>query len=367
MSRTHRCLPSLLLQIVLLAACSRGAAKGDPVQPPPVDSAPVTAWTTPPALRVAGHDLVNAAGKPVRLQGVNRSGTEYACIQGWGMGDGPRDSASVEAMRAWKINVVRVPLNESCWLGTDGVKPEYGGANYQQMVADWVGLLTRRGMVVILELHWIGAGTTSEAGQKPMPVRATTPLFWSQVAARFKGNESVIFDLFNEPFPDSNRDSEEAWRCWRDGGSCAGMAYVAAGMQELVDTVRATGAGNVIMLGGVQYANALSGWLSHRPTDPMHRLAASWHVYDFNACNNVACWNAKVAPVAAQVPLVVGEVGDNTSGSAFVTSVMDWVEAHHGSELAWVWNVWGSPLDLIASYDGTPTTYGRTFRTRFLR
>jgi len=27
--------------------------------------------------------------------------------------------------------------------------------------------------------------------------------------------------------------------------------------------------------------------------------------------------------------------------------------------------VWGSPLDLITSYDGTPTSYGQTFKTRF--
>src|SRR2546422_3166294 len=52
-----------------------------------------------------------------RLRGVNRSGTEYACAQGWGMFDGPSDSASVQAIASWKANVVRVPLNETCWLG----------------------------------------------------------------------------------------------------------------------------------------------------------------------------------------------------------------------------------------------------------
>jgi hypothetical protein len=41
------------------------------------------------------------------------------------------------------------------------------------------------------------------------------------------------------------------------------------------------------------------------------------------------------------------------------------MDARQGSYLAWVWDVWGQSLDLIASYDGTATTYGQTFKTRF--
>ena len=62
---------------------------------------------------------------------------------------------------------------------------------------------------------------------------------------------------------------------------------------------------------------------------------------------------------------MLGELGQDDHGSAFVTALMDWMDARQGSYLAWVWDVWGSPLDLIASYDGTPTPYGQTFQTRF--
>ena len=102
-----------------------------------------------------------------------------------------------------------------------------------------------------------------------------------------------------------------------------------------------------------------------RPDDPRSNVAASWHVYNFNACNTVACWDSTAAPVARAVPLVLGELGDDRSGSAFVTSLMDWMDARGGSYLAWVWNVWGSPLDVITGYDGTPSAYGRAFRARF--
>jgi endoglucanase len=75
--------------------------------------------------------LVDGAGHPIRLLGVDRSGTEYACAQGWGIFDGPSDAASVAAISSWDTNAVRVPLNEDCWLGINGVSSAYGGAAYE--------------------------------------------------------------------------------------------------------------------------------------------------------------------------------------------------------------------------------------------
>jgi hypothetical protein len=197
-----------------------------------------------------------------------------------------------------------------------------------------------------------------------MPNRDHTPEFWRQVGAAYGHNNAVIFDLFNEPFPDSNADTPEAWRCWRDGGTCRGMSFQAAGMQELVNTVRGTGATNVIMLGGVQYAATLSQWVAHEPTDPSSNLAASWHIYNFSWCHVQSCWDSEAAPVAQRVPLVLGELGQNDRGRTFVDSLMNWMDARSGSYLAWTWNVWGSVWDLIQSYDGTPTAYGAAFKTR---
>src|SRR6266480_777963 len=118
-------------------------------------------------------------------------------------------------------------------------------------------------------------------------------------------------------------------------------------------------------LSGVQYAARLSHWLANKPSDPLNNLAASWHIYNFSWCNTIACWDADAAPVAQQVPLVLGELGQNDGASAFVTALMDWMDARQGSYLAWVWDVWHDWSDLITSYDGTPTGYGQTFRTRF--
>ena len=81
-------------------------------------------------LKVSGNRLTDASGNPVMLRGVNRSGTEYACAQGWGIFDGPSDLASVQAMATLHANYVRVLLNEDCWLGINGVDVAYAGVNY---------------------------------------------------------------------------------------------------------------------------------------------------------------------------------------------------------------------------------------------
>ncbi len=138
----------------LLAACANAAGS---LGPPPV-------WTDAPAVHVHGNQLVDTAGRVVRLKGVNRSGTEYACAQGWGFFDGPSDSASVQAIVSWKANAVRVPLNETCWLAINGVAPAYSGANYARAISDYVALLNRAGLVVILDLHWSAAGTAIALG-----------------------------------------------------------------------------------------------------------------------------------------------------------------------------------------------------------
>src|SRR5438445_11921439 len=91
-------------------------------------SAAPAPWIEPPAitgLRVQGDQILNDAGQPLRLLGVNRAGTEYLCIHGWGIFDGPADTASVQAIAAWHANAVRVPLNEQCWLGLNGVPAAY--------------------------------------------------------------------------------------------------------------------------------------------------------------------------------------------------------------------------------------------------
>jgi chitodextrinase len=322
-----------------------------------------------PALHVSGNKLVDSGGSAYRLLGVNRSGGEFACIQGNGIWDGPMDQKSIDAMLTWNVHTVRVPLNEECWLGTADVPAQYGGTTYQQAVKDYVNLLLSNGITPIVEMHWnYGQYTGPSAGcpdvkatcQKPMPDAQYAPQFWTGVASTFKDNR-VVFDLFNEPYPERATGSESSgWACWRDGGTCQGIGYQVAGFQSLVNAVRATGNTNVILLGGLAYSNDLTQWLQYKPSDPTGNLAAFAHLYNFNSCSNTSCFDSQLAPVAQQVPLTLSEIGENDCAHGFVDTVMNWADAHNVGYLAWTWNTWNCSTGpaLITDYDGTPTAYG---------
>ncbi|MER6421080.1 cellulase family glycosylhydrolase [Streptomyces sp. NPDC001137] len=336
---------------------------------------PVSAAQAAPSTSAIEHAAV--ASLPTKLRGVNRSGTEFMCVQNRGIFDGPADNASIQAIKNWRANVVRVPLNEDCWLGINGANPAYSGANYRDAISDYVSRLRQAGLYVILELHWssglhIGIGSNCWAYasrcQKPMPNSDHTPDFWKSVANTFKSDQAVVFDLFNEPFPNLLMfDAKASWRCWRDGGSaCIGFLYPVAGMQTLVNAVRSTGATNYIMVGGINYANDLSGWLTYAPSDPEGKLVASWHSYNFNSCNTQSCWDSQIAPVATRYPLVVGEIGEDDCAHAYVDTLMNWLDSRDLGYLGWTWNTWDckSGPSLITDYDGTPTAYGQGLKNR---
>ena len=190
----------------------------------------------------------------------------------------------------------------------------------------------------------------------------------------FVDDDGVVFELYNEPFPQNNQNTEAAWQCWRDGCThpqikwgqmVAFDSYEAAGMQELVSAVREVGAKQLILLGGVQYSNSVSRWLDYAPQDPLENLGAAWHVYNFNRCSNATCWNSEPGVVSAQVPLLATEIGQDDCQATMVNPLMQFLDEHRSSYLAWWWNISagdcvpatsdthgaGAPLSLITDYD----------------
>jgi hypothetical protein len=331
------------------------------------------AATPAPQVHVSGNKIENASGTPVVLHGVNRSGAEYACVQGWGFFDGPVDEASILAIKSWThVTAVRVPLNEACWNAESYVTAAYAGPAYQQAVENYVRLLNANGIVAILDLHWTdGTYTGNSSGcssaqatcQKPMPDSAQAIPFWTSVANTFKGNNAVVFDLFNEPYASrATGSTTTGWQCWLNGGTCSGISYQVAGMQAMVNAVRSTGATNVLMLGGEEYANDLTGWLQYEPTDPDGNLVASWHSYSNNTCNTQSCWTSQVAPVMAKVPVIVGEMGEGDCAGTYIDPLTTWLESENTGFLAWTWDAWGGCSNvLITDYNGDATGYGAAY------
>lgn len=326
-------------------------------------AAPASARRVPTSqgLHVSGNRLESRAGTPLVLQGVNRSGTEYACIQGWGIFDGPNDAASVRAIASWHVDLVRVLINEDCWLGINGVKPSYGGQAYRQAIVRYVEELQKYGIYPEVSLIWAAPGHFKATYQSGAPDEDHAPAVWRSMASTFRSDPNVILAPWGETIVDAN--------CFLNGGVCEATygphntPYRVAGMQQAVSVMRAAGYRGVISIPGLNYANDMSQWLSHEPKDPLHQLIAEAHVYGKNTCSSASCFDRTMAPVAHKVPLIFGEFGEtydaSSCGSSETSIILHWAQAHDVGHAAWTWDTWHSCLALISSYNGTPAhAYG---------
>jgi endoglucanase len=325
---------------------------------------PIIAQASGLSVRIVGNHFVDGSGRTVRLLGVNRSGSEYACMANWAIFDGPSDTASIAAMASWNIDAVRVPLNEDCWLGINGAPAAFSGANYRNAIAGYVSRLHAAGMYAIVDLHWNAQGSLPADGKtgqgRKMADLDHSPAYWSSVASFFKNDHGVIFDLFNEPH-------DISWDCWLNGCTTSDGTgtWQAAGMQTLLNAVRVTGATNVVTLSANGWGGDIPQWLNYRPHDPIGQIAAGWHVYfPETYYSDPSRWNASVLPVAQQVPIATTELGEHDCADGWMKQFLPWADQHGLSYTAWTWNNWpdcSNPV-LITKYDGTPSGYGIGYR-----
>jgi hypothetical protein len=279
-------------------------------------------------------------------------------------------------------------MNEDCWLGINGVDSSVGGANYQSPIEDAVNLITKtNSMYVILDLHMSAAGTTQARSQGSMPDADHSVTFWQQVAAAYKNNGSVIFDLFNEPLMGSGTEAEQ-FSCWKNGsasaggGDCPMVNFAVAGMQTLVTAVRQAGATNLLMLGGTAYSSILDLWPAYVPADTLSppNLAASWHVYDDQGgctsdpaktlatlCPATSPGLGAEAVMAAGYPIVVGETGyyscSGTVGALWFPIFLSWADTQGIGYVAWSWSDGNNPQLLSNTTSFTPDAYGQVYKT----
>ncbi len=283
----------------------------------PVEAPKHEKW--PQELHVAGNQVLAKDGAPVWLQGVNVVSLEWSV-----RGEQVLKAAQV-AIEQWKANIIRLPVKEEYWFG-GGAKD--GGAEYRQLVDAVVTFTANRGAYLLLDLHRFKAPKQEHAD------------FWKDAAARYKDHPAVLFDLFNEPHGTS-------WEVWRNGGfveekakagdednfttkgeqAKAATGFHAVGMQALLEAVRGTGAHNLVLAGGLDYAYDLSGITAGYALEERggHGIIYSTHIYPWKKG-----WQEKVLVVADKYPILVGEVGANTQK-------MEWLKPEQQEDAAtWV-------------------------------
>ena len=326
-------------------------------------------------VKVSGKNFVNGSGQVLKLAGVDvpsftYSGFNLPCV--YGNGDS-NFLSEVPAIATWKVNVVRIGLDEDCWLNINGVSG--GGQAYQTALSNYVTSLHNNNMYVVLAL-WAVAPGSFKAYAYPvqqLPDSDHSPTFWSQVAAAYKNDPGVMFDIWGEP---NGLAGTAGWTCWINGGAgCAfdnrdNVGYATSGAQTLINTVRNAGATTQpILVGALNYSEDMSRWLEFLPTDPSHSLVASYHIYSTYGCDQ-SCYSSELTPILnANIPVMTGEVGDFDCTSNFTLPYMNWADQHDVQYMAWKWEMHGgcSQLALISDSNGTPTpTYGAGIKAHYI-
>lgn len=441
---------------VLVTSCASGTRAGTPAAvvsagAPSITAAPVTPVPPvggAPTVKIVGNHFVDGHGREIRLLGVNYAGVEGACVDpGFQQGatnahpgdvfDFPPGAVAVPGqpphlpdaffglLAAWHVNAVRFMVNEMCWLGRPAnpannppIAPipqaHYSAAQYRQAIERFVASLHRYGMIAVPTL---GDNPCPRNGVNPpgsqyspcddadqvMPDEDNAPDFWRSFATTFKHDRSMVFELFNEPHPEAIQAiaANDPWTCWQNGCDVPGEGWHAAGMQELIDAIRSTGATQPILVPGINYSSNLFrpaygggpavGWLidPYRPHDPLvpAQLAAANHMYD-NTYDSTDldcphgstpdCWDARLGIVAAQVPLVTTELGEHDcdTSAKFISRYMDWADTKPAtgrdrvSYLAWTFNNDYSCNDANATLitdQGTPNVSGAALRDHLIK
>ena len=341
-----------------------------------VPDEPENRATWPKMVRVQGNRLVDTDGKEVWLQGVNAGGMET-------IPNGDQQvKSTVVAIDQWHANCIRLPINEAHWFGTGIYSKNDGGKSFRDACDKIVRLAANRGAYVVIDLHRFRAP------------KAEHVEFWKDCAAHYKNHPAVLFDLFNEPHGIS-------WEIWRDGGWVGkqgqhdesaflsseekkkNQGFESVGMQALVDAVRSTGAKNVVIAGGLFWANDLTGIESEaiekgekksfRLTDTNgNGIMYAWHTYHWHKG-----WG-RLLPVAAKHPIFLGEVGASPLGVmnfipdnqqedpyTFSPDMLGFIQKLRINWTGWCFHPKAAPV-MIENWDYKPTPYWGEFAKRAL-
>lgn len=336
--------------LFILAFLAAAALKAGVSQPP-----------HPLPLRVVNRQLCDVNNKPVRLRGVNTCGMEWSSN-----GEGRILDSIRKAIEDWRVNVIRLPLSQDRWFGKTPEQKD-SGAEYRKIVAQAVDLCSSRGVYIILDLHWSNAGEWGQnIGQRVMPDRNSVE-FWRDAATTYANHPAVLFDLYNEPH-------DVSWDIWLKGGPVKErdrrrnleLSFDAVGMQSLLDTVRATGAKNVVIVGGLDWAYDFSGILDGRELNDRNGngIVYANHAYPIKG-DSVERWVGKMEVAAKRFPILIGEFGaegrasGGGRGEEWVRQVLQALHTHDWHWTAWVFHPHAGPR-MLTDWNYTPTpSFGR--------
>ena len=296
---------------------------------------------------VQGNTIYDASNAPHVLHGMARPSMEWSAT-GEHIG-----TADFQIMKSWGARLVRFAMNQDFWLSGAA---KHNGA-YKGNIDLAIQQARQLGLDVILDLHWSDKGNLQEAnpGQQRMADQNSVT-FWTEVAQKYKGDGRVIFELYNEPH-------DVSWDVWLSGGG-SGDGFNVAGMQQLYNAVRATGADNLVIIGGLDYAFDLSGVPSHRVQG--YNIVYASHPYDFPG-KQPADWEKAWGFLTATDPVALTEFGTFNCSTNYYSQLIQVADTKKVSWTAWAWFPGGCNFpSIINDWNGTPSEPGKIVKAALL-
>jgi Endoglucanase len=324
-----------------------------------------------PALITSGNRIMRSDSMTqVLLRGINRSGLEYSepGSHGFLQAAGISREELQEIVCGWRANIIRVPFNQDWCLNGRGA---YSAEDYLAALDQEIAWASEFGAYTILDLQWLDAdtayGTTEHPGQgrvanrvPPSPNGLTTDL-WRLLAARYRDEPAVLFDLLNEPHDvldddwhalnligadaqvvasNETRFTAREWSRWSN--------YLTAAIRD----IRPEG---ILLIGGVDWAFDLSSVKVNAPN-----IVYSTHIYSNRSRKR---WPLALGR-CREVPVFVGEWGGVDDDLQFGE---DLAQELQGRGLGWTAWSWSDFPRLVASPHGPaydPTAFGKLVRNQ---
>lgn len=370
---------ALLVLVVALGALTyvlvNQAHQNQALTGTPVSGSPSPTFIPSGMPHAQGDQIVDAKGQPFLLHGAQIE-TSFNYIKGWEQGKRPTQMLTPALFHTmaqqWHMNALRLPTSN--W--------EYAKftADYMNQLDQVVQEANQAGLYVILDLHdnvKSGSPYTSKDSDVPKAEDAT---YWKAIAAHFKTNPMVMYDLYNEP-------QESSWNEWLNGGGKTSDGASIVGFKDLVAAVRSTGAQQMIVLepgssgGGKSNQNATGaeegGWTNFPISDAIDdpNIMYSLHVYQ-TIVQPASYQAAKWGPLLGKKPLYYGEWAFLTNGAGksaaahcqtlptngaqanqVVTNFLNYMASVHASWTAWEF----APHYMVQNYTSyAPTTFPTT-------
>jgi endoglucanase len=326
--------------------------------PPPIAASPASLETAFP-LHTDRGNIVDAAGRPVILTGVNWFGFETSTFAPDGLWTRNYESM-LDQIVASGFNTIRLPYSNALFRPGNtpninyAVNPGLKGLSGLALMDKIIDAATARGLMVILDQH-----RPNQYGQSDLPCTSTLSEQqwindWVMLAKHYRNNPLVIgADLHNEPHGQATWGTGNPKTDWRLMAEKAGDAVLKANPHWL------------IFVEGIDHYKGQYYWwggdLAAAKRYPVHLSLPDHLVYEahdygpsvayqswFQAKNfpdNLpAIWDRNWAYLKDQgiAPVLLGEfggqsVGNDTEGT-WQRTLLSFLKRHRISYTYWSWN-----------------------------